>query len=260
MAKWDKKTHYYSGQGVVLIGEYNDAGQVTGLEPVGNVPSLKIGIETSSVEHKESQSGQRAVDLRLATEIKTRLSATLENFDRAGLAMALRGEYAAIAAGMATDVPLACYPGKVVALPHIKISGLTLEKDSVPLKEYTSDDQPWDYKINAEAGSVRFNDTMSTASVAAGDALTAAYSYAAQARVDALTTSPQPRFLRFEGLNTVDGNNPVVVEAFRFVIDPAKELALIAGEEVASFELEGSLMADSTRAAGSKFFHQRLVR
>ncbi len=260
MSKWDKKTHYYSGQGVVLIGEYNEAGEVTGLEPVGNVPALKIGIETSSVEHKESQSGQRAVDLRLITEIKTNLSATLENFDRAGLAMALRGEYQSIAAGAVTDVPLACYPGKVVALPHVKISGLTLKKGGTTLKAYVSDDQPWDYKINAEAGSVRFNDTLATTSVSAGDALTAGYSHAAQAQVDALTTSPQPRFLRFEGLNTVDGNNPVVVEAFRFVIDPAKELALITGEEVASFELEGSLMADSSRPAGSKFFRQRLVR
>ncbi len=260
MSKWDKKTHYYSGQGVVLIGDYDDAGKITGLESIGNVPALKIGIETSSVEHKESQSGQRAVDLRLITEIKVRLSATLEDFDRAGLAMALRGEYESLVAGAAADIPLNCYPGKVVAFPHIKISSLVLKKGSTTLKAYVNDATGWDYKVNEDAGSVQFNSTPTTSGLSEGDALTAGYSYAAQAKVDALTDSPQPRFLRFEGLNTVDGNNPVVVEAFRFVIDPARELSLITGEEVASFELEGSLMADASRPTGSKFFHQRLVR
>ena len=260
MATWDRDTKYYSGQGVVLIGSYDESGNVTGLEAVGNVTDLKVSIETSTTEHKESQSGQRAVDFRLTTETKANLTMTLENFSRDTLAMALRGGYTAIAGSTATDAPIKAYLGKVVALPHVKVSAVTVSKGATALVAYTNDTTPYDYQLNGDAGSIKFAATPTTAGLVDGDALTVDYTYAAQARVDALTENPQPRFLRFEGLNTLDGDNPVIVEAFKFTVDPAKELALISGEDQASFELEGSLLADASRTTGSKFFRQLLVR
>lgn len=68
------------------------------------------------------------------------------------------------------------------------------------------------------------------------------------------------RFPGFEGLNTADSNQPVIVEAFRCQFDPAGVLALIADETVQSFELEGSILADLTRSTGSKYFRERLLR
>lgn len=260
MATWDRETKYYSGQGVVLVGVYDASGNVTGLEAVGNVTDLKVRIETSVTEHKENQSGQRAVDFRLTTETKANLTMTLENFSRDTLAMALRGGYTAIAAGEATAAPIKAYLGKVVSLPHVKVSDVVVKKATTTLVAYTNDTTPYDYQLNADAGSIKFAATPTTSGLVDGDDLTVDYDYAAQARVDALTENPRPRFLRFEGLNTLDGNNPVIVEAFRFTVDPAKELALISGEDQASFELEGSLLADASRTTGSKFFRQLLVR
>lgn len=86
-----------------------------------------------------------------------------------------------------------------------------------------------------------------------GVALTADYSYAAQKRVDALTSGVKELFLRFEGLNTAEDNSPVVVEVFKFNTDPLKELALI-GDGVQQFVLEGSVLADNTKLTGSKYF------
>ncbi|NCC91692.1 MAG: hypothetical protein EOM10_00180 [Opitutae bacterium] len=260
MATWDRQTHYYSGQGVVLIGEYDDSGHVTGLEAVGNVTSLKINIETSISEHKESQSGQRAVDMRLTTETKAGATMTLENFSRDILAMALRGGYTAVAAGSVTDQAMVAALGKVQPLGHVKVSAVTVSKGVTPLVAYTDDVTPYDYQLNAEAGSIMFATTPATAELVDGDDLTVDYTYASQARVDALTGNPAPRFLRFEGLNTADSDSPMVVEAFRFTVDPAKELELITGEDPTSFELEGTLLADATRTTGSKFFRQMLLR
>ncbi|MGH8597166.1 MAG: hypothetical protein ACREXT_10960 [Gammaproteobacteria bacterium] len=92
-----------------------------------------------------------------------------------------------------------------------------------------------------------------------GVALLADYTWAQQYRVDALTQGQQERYLRFEGLNTADGNNPVVLEVFKFVVDPSKELPVIGDENIAQFVLEGSVLSDSLQSTGSKFFKETLL-
>ncbi|MGH8615856.1 MAG: hypothetical protein ACREYF_28555 [Gammaproteobacteria bacterium] len=93
-----------------------------------------------------------------------------------------------------------------------------------------------------------------------GVALTTDYSYAAQYLVNALTTAAPERYLRFEGLNTTDGNNPVVLEVFKFSIDPAAELALITAEGASQFEITGNVLADALVSSGSQYFRQTLLR
>lgn len=86
-----------------------------------------------------------------------------------------------------------------------------------------------------------------------GMPLTVDYTYESQVKVDALTEGASELYMRFEGLNTADENKPVVVEVFRFLTDPLKELALIS-DAVQQFVLEGSVLADTTRPEGSKYF------
>lgn len=92
--------------------------------------------------------------------------------------------------------------------------------------------------------------------VGEGVALTADYTYAAQYQVEALTEGGVELALRFEGLNTANGNAPVIVEVFRFLVDPTQELSLI-GDGVQSFAQAGSVLADTTRVTGSKFLNVR---
>lgn len=338
MATFDRQTYYYSGQGVVMIGERDANGAPKGLKAVGNVTDLKIAIETSVLEHKESQSGQRAVDFRLTTETKASVSMTFENFVRDILALALRGDYTDVAAGSVTAGAFKWHPG-VMPLPKIKVSAVAVKRGATALTAYVNDVTPYDYKLNAEAGSIQFNDgatlavdkittggTVPTAivvgaltrvtvantaavgdyaiitglagadaamvngkalkvaaatstyvdlaldttgkiitigaplSVFSGQALAVDYTYAAQGEVNALTKGTQERYLRFEGLNTLDGNNPVVVEVFKFTVDPTKEQALISGEEAAGFVLDGSVLADPLQTSGSQFFKERMLR
>lgn len=333
MSTWDAVDHYFSGQGNVLLAERDSAGSPKGFESVGNVSDLKITVSTSSLEHKESHTGQRGTDLRLTTEVKCALSMTMENFVAENLARVSRG--------LATPVPGASvvaqvvkgYIGKVMALGRIGVSAVAVKIGATALTAYTNDATPWDYKLNLDAGSLQLNDssvaalallgangtlaltgitvgatttltgtntlavgqkvvvggatgadaafingkvmtvvTASGASVttdlnttaktivgtaakvfADGDALAVDYTYAAQKEIDGLTTGSKELFMRFEGLNTADENSPVIVEVFKFSTDPFKELALI-GDGVQSFVLEGSVLADTTRATGSKYF------
>ena len=52
--------------------------------------------------------------------------------------------------------------------------------------------------------------------------------------------------LRLEGINTAQGNAKVLVELYRVAFDPLKEISFIS-DEYNKFELEGSLLADTTK-------------
>ena len=265
MATWDAVDHYFSGQGVVLLAERDANGNPLGFLPVGNVSDLKITVSTSTLEHKESHTGQRGTDLRLTTETKAALSMTMENFVAKNLARVSRGSESDIAAGSVAGEQVKGFEGFVTALAHVKVSTVVVKTDEATpktLTAYPGTGGKWDYKLNADAGSILLNadaatqDKLATVTPGADGsiALKVDYAYAAQTLVDALTQGAKELFMRFEGLNTADENSPVVVEVFKFSTDPFKELALI-GDGVQSFVLDGSVLADTTRQTGSKYFN-----
>ena len=339
MSTFDGNNFYFSGQGVMLIGKRDIEGKAAGLEPVGNVSDLKISIATTSLEHKESQTGQRGIDLRLTTETKATLSATLENYVATNLQLALRGDLTEKTAGTVSAEAPKQYFGKISPLKYVSVNNLVVQRGAVTLTPYVNDATPYDYKSNLSAGSVLINDGAKTLLTAnsttggvaptaitvgadttivvantakAGDrvalsgfagadaallnnkahrivtatatqiiietdtvgkvitigvplamfdgaALNIAYSYAGQNLIEALTQGAQERYLRFEGLNTADEFAPVVVEVFKFVVDPTKDLSLI-GDGIGQFVLEGNVLADPLQTTGSKYFKQTLLR
>jgi len=262
MSTFDAANHYFSGQGVVMIGRRDPVtGNPLGLRPVGNVPDMKITVSTSVIDHKGSQDGQRATDARLQTEIKVMCGITIENWIAVNLAKALRGDSELIAAGSAVAEAVKAYPGLVTSLRYIKVSNVVVKQDATTLVEYTDGVAPWDYKLNANAGSIMLNDGVLTdydnytpsSPESAGDDLTVDYSYAEQYLVDSLTQPLNDSWLRFEGLNTVEEDAPVIVDVFRFSNDPLKELALLS-DTFGQFVIEGSVLKDDTRLSGSKYF------
>lgn len=338
---------YYSGQGVVMLGDRNPTtGAGYGFVPVGNVSDLKISIGTSVIEHKESQSGARGIDLRLTTEIKATMSMTLDNFNPSNLAIALRGAYTTVAGATVTAEANVLYMGAVAKLAKVGVSGVVARRGATVLVPYTNSTAAWDYRVNAEAGSVMFNDGQSgqliaslttlgtaaattfvavsgskmtvtfaavpshvtvgrkmalvvatgtdaafvnskafvitaktattvevelgaTGKVVTGTATTLAvfdgdttiqfdYTSSQHTVVDSLTSAASEKYLRFEGLNTANGNKSVVVEVFRFLTDPLKELALLS-DNVQQFTIEGTCLLDAMQTTGSKYFKQLIT-
>lgn len=330
---------YFSGQGVVMVGLRTSAGKPKNLRPIGNVSALAIRNETSTLEHKESTSGQRATDLRLDTENKVSLSITLEDFNSENLALALRGTATESVAGTETDDPIEVYFGYVTPLDKIKLSAVTVKQGAAnTLAAYVNDTTNWDYKLNADGGSIQLNDDLATVSnmglvptaiavgattsytvptghlFAVGDKVvprgftgadaadvngveqtvtavaattvttslnttgktittaagsrfvnktgamsaTATYTYEAQHEIGSYTEGAKELYMHFEGLNTANGNSPVVVDVFRYRLDPAQELALIS-DGVQAFTMEGSCLSDSLQPTGSKFYRIRKI-
>ena len=336
---WDNSDYYFSGQGVCLVGTRDSAGNPAGLFTIGNVSELKLSIATSVLEHKESKTGNRAIDMRLTTETKASLSMKVEHFDSKGLALAMRGDYANMASAAIVAEATKGYWGGITPLTYMNVSAVAVKRGATVLTAYTNDATPYDYKLNTTGGSYQLNDgsvtalsangtlggvaptavTVGTSTVITvantcvvgqrvavsgfagadaamlnnkthvvtvasaasitvatntvgktitvgtplliqdGGALTVDYTYASQYVVQGMTQGSPERWVRFEGLNTADNNAPVVVDIFRFLVDPLKELSFI-GDTVNSFQLEGNMLADNGRSTGSKFFRQMMVR
>ena len=115
-----------------------------------------------------------------------------------------------------------------------------------------------DYTVDAKNGVLVFPATGST--LTDGDDLTVDYSHGAYTNLEAFTQAVSPeRWLRFEGLNTVDGSH-VLVDCYRAQFDPLTGYSLI-NEDIAAIDMSGSLLADMfiTDPLASKFFRQRNV-
>lgn len=253
---WEIESNYFSGQGVVLMGP-----RVTGVGPskpgglfeVGNCSELKLSVNTSTVEHKETTTGARAIDLRLTTEVKANMEVTIENFNAANLSQAMRGHHVSSVAGTVTAEPITGYPGMISPLAHLRVSNVIVKTTAATPVTLVAGT---DYVVNTEAGSIKF---LKGGAVATTTALTVDYSYEAQEEVHGLTQPMQTIWMRFEGLNTADTNKPVVVDVFKFSTDPLKDLELI-GDKVNAFMLAGTVLADLTQGSTvSRYWRMKLL-
>lgn len=245
--------YYYSGQGSLFVAERDAVtGKPKGFIPVGNVPELSIDIEVTNFEHKESESGNRLVDLVINKEKKGKFSFKLENLSLENLALGLWGETVAVAGGTVVDEVIAIPTGgkgRKYDLAHLKVSAVTVEDDT----GVTTYAAGTDYVLDAENGAITIP---SGSTIAAGANIKVSYTYAGYTRLDAFTNTVAPeRYLRFEGINTVDGSR-VVVDIFRAQFDPLTGYGLL-NEELGSVDMKGSILADSLRVTGSRFFTQR---
>lgn len=247
---------YFSGQGRVYIGARDSNGNPLGLAYVGNVPELKVSLSVDTLEHQESTSGQRLTDLQLIKTKKGEFGCTLEELIATNLALALYGATVDQGSGTVTAevLPNPVTVGSLCVLAHQNVSAVVV-KDSTATPKTLPAGQ---YTLNAKYGSLAINDK--TTGGVYVEPFTVDYAYEA-AQVTAMFTQALPeRWVRFEGLNTADGNREVVIDLYRVAINPAKELSLITNE-LLKFELSGQVLADTLKpAAGDLGQFGRIVQ
>lgn len=154
---WNKDTEYFSGQGVLLVGLRSATGKPLGLRHVGNCPELSIKIAQNTEEHKESQSGNSATDLTIVRSTEVTTSAKIEDFDAENLAMLLQAAIKPVNEGEVVDRQVYIGRGAVTPLDHLRVSEVVVTYDSEVLTPYIDEVTPWDYEVNEDAGSIRFN-------------------------------------------------------------------------------------------------------
>ena len=251
--------YYYSGQGSLYVGERNPTtGRPTGLIPVGNVPTLELSIEIEKFEHKESESGSRSIDLTIIQEQNATFNMVLESLTPANLALAFYGTESVVVGAAVTGEAVTLYApladGTPVKTPlaHVNLNAtipsVLADSAAAPMVIGT------DYQIDYRNGTVWALPGWSGETLP--DTGVIGYTHLGYPKLAAFTETQVERYLRFEGINTVNGDR-VVLDLFRASFDPAQTLPLI-NEELAQLTLTGNLLRDTLNGtSGSEFFIER---
>ncbi|MBI2748975.1 MAG: hypothetical protein HYX43_06445 [Burkholderiales bacterium] len=234
-------SYYASFQGRVYLGKRDINGLPIEVRSPGNVADLKLSLKTEVLEHYESQSGQRSLDHRMIKSKSATINLSIEEFTKENLALALYGTHVATTGGTVTDEPVGgATPvvGDRYFLAHPKVSTLVVKDSAVTPATLTLGTH---YTADTDFGALQFLDTTGLT-----EPFKASYAFGDVSEIGIFTQPLPERYLRLEGLNTAQGNAKVLVELYRVAFDPLKELALISNE-YNKFDLEGSLLADSTK-------------
>lgn len=264
---------YYSGQGSVFAAPRDASGKPTGFVAVGNAPELEISIEVTKYEHKESESGSRSVDLAIVQEKKGTFRMVVENINLANLAMGFWGSEVSTPAVTDNEVNVTSaaalgngvYLGatNLSATPSIctvdYISGTPTITYLITTDEAERANTAFDYYIDLKYGMAYGIAGAVANEPALGEVLFVTYTTAAAAlSMEAFTENSLERFIRFEGLNTIDGEDDVLVELYKVQLDPIAGYQLVT-EEIAQLEITGSLLYDDKQLGTSKYFRQTIV-
>jgi hypothetical protein len=238
-------SYYASFQGRVYLGKRDVNGLPIEVRSPGNVADLKLSLKTEVLEHFESQSGQRSLDHRMIKSKSATITLAIEEFTKENLALALYGTHVTTAGGSVTDEPIGSVApanlptiGDRYFLAHPKVSDLVVKDSAATPATLALGTQ---FTADTDFGALQFLDTTGLV-----PPFKASYAFGDVSEIGIFTQPLPERFLRLEGFNTAQGNARVLVELYRVAFDPLKELALISNE-YNKFELEGSLLADSTK-------------
>lgn len=232
---------YASFQGRVFLGKRDTLGLPSEVRSPGNVAELKLSLKTDVVEHYESQTGQRSLDHRLIKQKSATVNLTIEEFTKENLALALYGNYLTGSAGSVTAEPIGGSTpiiGDRYFLAHPKVSSLVIIDSASSPATLTADTH---YTAESDFGAIQFLDISQFIAP-----FKASYTYGITTEIGIFTQPLPERYLRLEGINTAQSNAKVLVELYRVAFDPLKEISFIS-DEYNKFELEGSLLSDSTK-------------
>lgn len=245
-------SYYYSGQGRLLIGSRNAQGGGQNFVAVGNVTSLTVDIATTKFEHKESMSGQRSTDLTIITEKKATMKFSTESLSLDNLVLGLYGAKTTTISTVVVAEPHPYVTGGIIALKSPKVTAVVVRVGAATAVLNT------DYVIDPDFGTIYPSATSSV--IITGSTVLVDYTAGVVTRMDAFTQgTPPERFLRFEGLNTINGEL-VLLEMPRTAIDPLTGLEMI-NTDLGKADFSGNILLDSliTTAGVSQFFTQRTI-
>lgn len=236
---------YFSGQGIVYVADRDSSGNILAYRDVGNVSALSISFETDVVEHKESRTGNRLTDFRLTRENRATVTMTLEKFTKKNLQLLVYGTDQSTTSTTTVTGEVLKVGVTSVAVGDIYFTKLPSVSSVVVKAGSTTLALNTDYSLDTSNGWGRIT-IITIANMGATGNLTVDYSSAAHESVVFFKDANKERAMRFVGLNTADTNRVVNVELYRIIFDPVGNLDLI-NDELAAFELEGSVLVDTTR-------------
>lgn len=229
--------YYFRGQGKLycrLTTETNDK-----LRFMGNVPELMLGTNQQKQAHQESYTGDRRTDLRMTTATTVTMQFTMEDVMKENWQVALKASAAAQAGATVTNEShTAPAVGGYFALAKKNITALTSLTSDPAGTTYTAGTA----YVASPPSNVIY---VPSGSTMAGAAILANYTCGAADVIGAFNATDADLYFYFDGLNTVDGNAPVVIEMFKANLDSASQVALIS-DNLVNLQVSGELLYDTS--------------
>lgn len=204
---------YFSGQGRVKVAKRLPSGRPGPLMLLADCSSAKFEPKVDVEKIKESMTGQRLTAKRNETGKDVTFTVTCKQFSKTSVALGLYSELVSITAGTVTAeaFPTGLAAGDEIALEHGNVSNLVLIDSTGTPKTLVKDT---DYAENSLVfGNVGILRDPTTATLT--EPILAAYSYAAADSFPMFSKSPEERYIRIEGLNTVEEDAPVLIEIYK---------------------------------------------
>lgn len=201
---------------------------------VGNMPALKLKINTKKIEHFDSRYGQRAKDATLYKDTGVEIDGELEEVNKTNLAIVVSGRTIEIPEKQITDVSLGMVqPDQMIDLKYRNLSEVKFtDEQSVAIDSSK-------YTLDATFGTVIFNEAVTGViqwSGVAGEVT----------RTTMVTDLDKEYSALFKGVDTFTGDK-VVLEIWRMQFSPETEFDLI-NEDFAKYKLTGEALADNSKA------------
>jgi hypothetical protein len=248
MSQVQDNTRLYRGQGQVLLGK-RVGGKHVGLEFVGNVSELMLNLKTEKIEHTESQTGFNSVDKVIERGLKVELSMTCDSMTRENLSRMVFGKTTLEPISTVTNEAQTAYAGKLLTLDNINITTFT---SLLPAASTTPFVLGTDYEIvDLAAGMIK--PLVGGALSANGTPVRANYSAGASETIAAFGTPNTEYWLRFNGLNSAEDDNPVIIDGFKVRFAPLADLSLIGNDKFAEFKQSGDCLFDAAQPVNGKW-------
>lgn len=254
MAQVSDNTRLYRGQGQVFLGKRVN-GKPAGLTFIGNVSELMLNPQTEKIEHTESQTGNNSVDKVIERGLKVEMSMTIDSSASDNLARMVFGTVTIDAAATITSEAHKAYLGKMLILNNINVQTFTSLTDAGGGTTYVAGT---DYEvIDLAAGMIKI---LNGGAITEGQDVEANYETGESEVVSAFSQPNTEYWLRFNGLNTAENNNPVVIDCFKVRFAPSDDIPMINDEDFAEYKQSGDCLFDATQPVTGKLGRYFSVR
>lgn len=241
----------FSGQGEVFMGKRDSNSRAQNAFYIGNCPKVEISLNVERRKHKESTSGQRQIDKIQTTTKGGRIVLTLEDIALANMKAMLAGTEvnpSGTLSGSTYDTfASALVVGDIVWTKFKNLSSIVVKDSAVSPATLVLDT---DYSVlDAARGIIKILNLGTYV-----QPFRAQYTYAATKMVPAFEGADDQEWQLLCALVNTEANpdQKIDIEVYRVIWDPAKTLALI-NEEGGSFDFEGEILRDITKAADSNY-------
>lgn len=252
MLKDTLNDNFFSGSGEILLAKRDSNGNPGAFFRVGNAPKFEVGMNIERTKHKDSRYGGRLEDRILSKTKSGTVKMTLEDIRKDVVALLLAGKKVSLGSGSYSGSSYDTFPSGLVVGSIVKLA--KPNATSIVIKDSAGSPATLvantDYRVlDAKHGLIEI---LSLGSYT--QPFKAQYSYGATDVVTVFEAADDDEYsLYFAGLNEeANPDQKVGLDIYRIIFDPAKLLALI-NDDQSSFELEGSIFRDGTRADDTNF-------